>query len=215
MTPFIVKIAQDEIPQDVLQQAGAILRGGGVLLHPTETVYGLAARWDREDALHRIARIKQRPPNQPLTLMVARVEAILQLSGWEDGRLRRFLQAAFPAPLTVLLPRKRTLPILYWNQFPLLGFRLPAHRPSLQLVQAAGQPLVTTSANLSGQAPPKALPEVPDSLKDQVDLVLDGGPCLLQVPSTIIQIDPQRWSYQLVRRGALAAEEINRFFEQG
>ncbi len=214
MTQNRFKIPTDEIPPELLTRAGHILRSGGVVLHPTETVYGLAAHWEREEALQRIARIKGRSPAQPFTLMVASIEDILRISGYTSELLQRFLKAVFPVPLTVLLPHRQTLPVAYWRQFPVLGFRMPDHRPSLQLVQAAGAPLVTTSANLTGQSPPKALQEVPDAIVSQVDLTLDGGLCRFQVPSTIIQIDPEQWTYQLIRPGAFPVAKINRFFDR-
>jgi len=188
--------------QHILRKAVECLNRPGVILHATETVYGLAARWDDEAALQKVSHIKRRPPEQPYSIMIDDIESALALSGWNSMELRRLLEALFPAPLTLLLPRKRLLEPDFWNQFPEIGFRMPAHTLSRELVRQVGAPLITTSANLSGEAPPASIAEVNREILTGVDCTLDSGVCELKTPSTVVRIDVESGNYTILRPGA-------------
>lgn len=198
----------DEIPQNVAD----CLKNGGVIAHATETVYGLACRWDNEAALERVAIIKQRPPEQPYSLLVNDVASIFQLTGLDNLQMHNFLETLFPAPVTVLLPRIRDAKIAFWNDFPLLGFRLPDDPLCQKLVAAAGVPLITTSANLSGEAPPVSAEKLSGEIAQQVDFILDSGSCKYQIPSTIVQLNSTLDTYRIIRTGAFPAKEFDEIF---
>ncbi len=200
--------------QQAIKQAGECLQNEGVVIHATETVYGLAARWDREVALKRVAQIKGRALQQPFSIMVSTVDQILQIEPFLPPQVQQFLQQLFPAPVTVLLPRSKALPVSYWNQFPLIGFRLPDHKLSRELVVAAGSPLITTSANFSGQPSPKKADDIPKELIQRVDLILDSGPTAGGVPSTIVEISKNWQELTLVREGPVSLEKILTFFQK-
>ncbi len=195
-----------------VQEAGAILQRGGVVLHATETVYGLATRWDQESSLKRVAAIKHRNQAQPFSIMVSTVQEIVQIIKALPQPIVHFLERLFPAPVTVLSPRTQTVTVAYWNQFPYLGFRYPDHRLSVALVQATGHPLITTSANLSGGPAPRTIEEVPLEIQQQVDLILDSGPVEGGIPSTIIRLTEDWRSLELVREGPIPLRKILSFF---
>ena len=197
------QIAEDHPDATAIRMAGAVLKRGGVIIHATETVYGLAARWDDALALARVDVIKQRLPAQPYSLLVSNIEQIIALIGWDSPRLQRLLTQLYPAPVTVLLPRKMPLETKFWNDFPLLGFRMPAHHICRELLSAAGLPLITTSANRSGEAPPVSADVISGEVSKLADVFLDSGTCRLQTPSTIVQLDEQLDDYRIIRRGAL------------
>jgi len=206
---------QSERPDPkIVEAAAAVLKQGGIILHSTETVYGLAALWDHEQALQRVARIKGRHLTQPFSIMVKSVPQIQEISGIEDARLLRFLKELLPAPVTVLLPREKKFAVDYWNQFPFMGFRLPEHALSIALVEAAGKPLITTSANISGEPPPRELNEVSENVLKAVDLILDGGRCKYQIPSTVFELYWERKEISLIRTGAYPVEEIQRILKK-
>lgn len=200
----------DEIPQNVAD----CLKNGGVIAHATETVYGLACRWDDESALERVAIIKQRPPEQPYSLLVNDVDSICQLTGMNDLQMRNFLEMLFPAPVTVLLPRIRDAKIAFWNGFPLLGFRLPDDPLCQKLVAAAGAPLITTSANLSGEAPPVSAEQLSGKIAQRVDFILDSGSCKYQIPSTIVQLNNTLDTYRVIRTGAFSTKDFDEIFRK-
>ncbi len=208
----IIRIDPENPDLQALQQAGQVLNAGGLVLHPTETVYGLAAAWDDPEALSRVAKLKERQLTQPFSIMVGSVEQIVEIAEIEDPRFQQFLQALFPAPVTVLLPRQHELSVSFWNQYSTLGFRLPEHQLSRKLVEMVGKPLITTSANLSGQPPASELKDVPESILNQVDLVLDGGTCLYKIPSTVIEVDWSSGKLSVKRKGAMSVTKIKEIF---
>jgi L-threonylcarbamoyladenylate synthase len=210
MIQSIIINSATEIPEAVYLS----LQQDGVVLHATETVYGLTCRWDSEAALQKVAHIKQRPPQQPYSLMVGDVDTILSLIGSRDSRLRDWLNGLYPAPITLLLPRKKAAPISYWNQFSHLGFRIPDDPVCQALCRTTGLPLITTSANLSGDPPPVAIHQVVAEIRDKVDWLLDSGACRYRVPSTIVQLSENFDEYKLIREGAFSVETFDNYFRQ-
>lgn len=196
----------------IIIEVAEIITSGGVVAHPTETVYGLTTVWDDIPALQRVALLKGRDTTQPFSIMVDAVEDILNISGWEIPEVESFLQNVFPAPLTLLLPRLRELPVAYWNRFPDLGFRMPQHELSRKLVHICGKPLITTSANLSGGTAPVSAGEISPSISSGCDIVLDSGPCKLGSPSTVIWVDFENQSFKLIRKGAYSLETFRARF---
>jgi len=188
---------------------GKILRDGGVLLHPTETVYGLAARWDNYDALKKIAQLKQRDVNKPLSVMVASHQSLetdlLITNEWILDICKKLL----PGALTLLIPSNHNYPLPYWNQFPEIGVRYPDHKLSNFLMNSCGVPIVTTSANLTGESPPAAYENVNISIRSGVAGKIDNGTCKHSIPSTIVKVDPTDKSGTLIRHGAVSEELLS------
>ena len=202
----------EENQSKILERAARILQGGGIIVHPTETVYGLATRWDREQSLRRVAQIKQRNEAQPFSIMVSQVEQIEEIAGPLPPHIHQFLHQLFPAPVTVLLPRQKQVSISYWNQFPYLGFRVPQHAFSRALIAKTGISLITTSANFSGKPAPKTAEEIEEAIRSQVDMVIDGGTIPQGIPSTIVRVSEDWSDLTVVRQGALPLEKILLFF---
>ena len=210
MKRFVVD--QNRPQKEAIQQAARVLKTGGVVLHPTETVYGLAAVFDNPSALQRVLRLKGRSLQQPFSLMVADIAWILNLVGQSAPECERFLRHVFPAPLTLLLPREKKLSTAYWNQFEYLGFRLPEHPLSRNLVQWVGKPIITTSANLTGQPAPSQPEEIAPEIVNGVEVFLDGGETHFKVPSTIVKISWSEKQITCVRAGAVPFEKIKAIF---
>ncbi len=158
-----------------LTRAAKLLRSGGVIAFPTDTVYGLGAAADDEVACRRIFAIKGRPVGLPLILMAA---AESQLEGWVhvDGRAEDFIRRFWPGPLTVILHAKGG---------GTLGVRIPKHEVTLELLRAAG-PLMTTSANLHGKEPAMNADEA--ASLTGVAAILDGGPAPGGVASSVLDL---------------------------
>ncbi len=197
----------------LVEQAAACLRNGGVLLHATETVYGLAARWNAFEALERIRTIKGREQASPFSILVWDVEQIFTLSGQRSPALERFVRRLFPGPITLVLPRLAPLPG-EWGELQAIGFRLPDHPLSIALAKQAGAALITTSANKSGQPPAADSSLLDPQVYNAVDLIIDSGICPLKTPSTVIKIDPQKSSLELLRDGAAPFQQIEATFRK-
>ena len=193
--------------------AAALLRDGGIVVHATETVYGIAARWDDAEALARVAQIKGRNLRQPFSVMFAEVSAVKSVLGWWDERLAALFSMLFPAPVTLIVPNRNPERLPYWQQFGDTGIRMPDHAVSRRLIEQAGCPLITTSANCAGEPPPVSLAEITPNILNQADAVLDSGPCLLKVPSSIYRIvaDPPSW--QEIRAGAFPSAQFTAHFQ--
>jgi L-threonylcarbamoyladenylate synthase len=208
----MIKINPDQPDHKVLHKAADTFKDGKIIIHPTETVYGIAGIYSSEQTQKKISSIKRRPPTQPFSIMVNGLDDVFQISGAFEGWVKSFLALILPDAITVLLPRKKLTGISFWDQFPLLGFRFPRHHLSNLLVAEAGEPIVSTSANLKGDPPPSAVEDIQPEILKQDDLVLDGGYNEAGVPSTIIKIDTERKKLQLVRPGAVAWRRIQNMF---
>ncbi|HEX4846629.1 MAG TPA: L-threonylcarbamoyladenylate synthase [Novosphingobium sp.] len=188
--------------------AAAILRDGGLVAVPTETVYGLAARADSADAVAAIYRAKGRPDFNPLIVHVpdrAGAETFAVL----DDRARRLAAAFWPGALTLVVPLREGARIASAVTAGLstIALRCPAHPVMQALLKAAGLPLAAPSANRSGAISPTRAGHVAASLGGRVDLILDGGSCAAGLESTIVALR-EDGSWQLLRPGPIAPERI-------
>ena len=191
-----------------IAKAAALLKDGGVVGMPTETVYGLAANAFDGRALARIYEIKGRPQFNPLISHFAEagdVEACAVM----DEPAKALAQAFWPGPLTLVLPRVKNCPVseLASAGLETIAVRVPAHPAARKLIKACGFPLVAPSANLSGSISPTSPAHVAESLGDKVDMILAAGASSVGVESTVVDLSGER--PVILRPGAVTAEEIS------
>jgi L-threonylcarbamoyladenylate synthase len=192
-----------------INQAADIMRAGGLVAMPTETVYGLAADATNDRAVARVFEAKGRPRFNPLIIHVDSLAAAERHA--EFFPLARRLAAEFwPGPLTLVLPRKADSPISWLATAGLatVALRAPAHDIAQALLKSAGRPLAAPSANPSGSLSPTRAQHVRDGLGDAVDMILDGGPSPVGVESTVVKVDGD--ALILLRPGGLAVADIER-----
>jgi L-threonylcarbamoyladenylate synthase len=184
-------LAQGALLEPAIARAAAVICAGGTVAVPTETVYGLAARADRDDAVAAIYRAKGRPDFNPLIVHVADLAHAGQLVQLDDTA-RLLAERFWPGPLTLVLPRRDDagLSAAVSAGLPTLAVRCPAHRVMRALIVATGLPLAAPSANRSGAVSPTSAHHVAVSLGNRVDLILDGGDCAQGLESTIVAIRP-------------------------
>jgi L-threonylcarbamoyladenylate synthase len=189
-----------------ITEAADVLRAGGLVAFPTETVYGLGADASRDDATARIFAVKRRPSAHPLIVHLA-PEA--RLDDWAievpEGA-RRLALAGWPGPLTVILPRGPRVSLAATGGAETVGLRVPSHPMAQALLRAFGGGIAAPSANRFGAVSPTTADHVIADLGDEVDYVLDGGPCEVGVESTII--DFSRGQPVLLRPGGMSREAI-------
>ena len=193
---------------DLLAQAVETLRRGGVIALPTETVYGLAANAEDELAVRRVFAIKGRPATHPLIVHVARAE---ELSSWArhiPEEAWRLAAAFWPGPLTLVLQRSARATDAVTGGQDTVALRVPHHPVALAVLDALGGGVAAPSANRFGRVSPTTAEHVRVDLGDEVDLLLDGGPCTVGVESTIV--DLSSGAPAVLRPGGLAVEEISR-----
>ncbi len=189
-----------------VDRALEVLRSGGLVAIPTETVYGLAGDATNEAAVRRIFAAKGRPADHPLIVHIA---SAAQLSDWADevpSAAERLASTCWPGPLTLLVPKARhVLPVVTGGRST-VGIRVPAHPLTEELLTRFGGGLAAPSANRFGMVSPTTAQHVRDDLGDAVDFVLDGGPCPIGVESTII--DCSVTPPQILRPGGIPSEQI-------
>ena len=193
-------------------QAGNILRQGGVVAIPTETVYGLAASALNEEAVKRIFAAKGRPSDNPLIVHICDLGQLPLL--WRDvpRRALKLAQAFWPGPLTMVLPKTDTVPACVSAGLDTVGVRMPSHEQALAVIRAAGVPLAAPSANASGRPSPTESQHVLEDMDGKIDAVLDGGPCLVGVESTVLDLTGER--PRILRPGAITLEMIEQALGQ-
>lgn len=191
-----------------VERAAEVLRRGGLVAVPTETVYGLAARADSRDAVAAIYRAKGRPEFNPLIVHVPDVSAAERFAHF-DGPARTLAERFWPGPLTLVLPRRDAgLAAAVTAGLQTVALRCPAHPAMRDLLKAAGLPIAAPSANRSGAVSPTSAAHVVASLAGAVDLVLDGGPCSGGIESTIVALRPGG-AWQVLRPGPVSKAQIS------
>jgi L-threonylcarbamoyladenylate synthase len=189
--------------------AARLLRDGGLVAFPTETVYGLGADATNDRAVARVFEAKGRPRFNPLISHVASVVEARAL-GRFDGRAEKLAEAFWPGPLTLVLPRTADCPVsrLACAGLESIALRVPRHPVARQLLEAVGRPIVAPSANPSGRLSPTEAAHVAAGLGAKVDMILDGGPCDIGLESTVISLIDER--ARLLRAGGLPRQAIER-----
>lgn len=189
-----------------LTEAAALLRAGKLVAFPTETVYGLGANALDADAVRRIFEAKGRPLTSPLIVHVAGLEAARELAlEWPDSA-GKLAGTFWPGPLTIIVPKKPSVPDIVTAGLPGVGLRMPAHPMALALLREAGIPLAAPSANRFTQLSPTTAEHVRAGLGGRVDLILDGGPCTVGIESTVISLTETR--PRILRPGMISQPEI-------
>ncbi len=189
-----------------IQKAAQIIQEGGLVAFPTETVYGLGADALNPYAVAEIFEVKNRPTFDPLIVHVADVrQAEILVLKFPSAALK-LIEKFWPGPLTVVLPKSSMVPDIVTSSLPNVAIRVPNHPLALELIRESGRPIAAPSANLFGQVSPTTAEHVRQSFGGKIGMILDGGPCLVGVESTVISfVDKEP---VLLRPGGAPLEEI-------
>ena len=215
----LLKITSDAESGSAAQEGGEVLARGGLVIFPTETVYGVAANAELPAALDRLRKFKQRPANKPFTLHIGKKSDLHRYVPQLSPLNQQFLRKAWPGPLTVIfslnisqieivraeLPPNQ-IQALYLDHT--IGVRLPDHRTAQKLLNAVEAPIVAPSANLAGNNPPVTAQEAMAELDGKVDLALDFGPTKYKKASTVVRIEDERM--EVLRPGVLDEGALER-----
>ena len=189
---------------DAIRRAAVIIRSGGVVIYPTETVYGLGCDPANVDAAQRVCIIKGRA-DKPLPVACADVETVRRVVDFSPAA-ERVATRFWPGPLMLVLPAKVNYSMWVTHGATTLGVRVPDHTIALKLAKLSGGVIVSTSANRSSEPPPTTAQEAADQIGGEVDLILDGGPSPLRQPSTVLDLSGENaW---ILRRGPVTAKQL-------
>lgn len=205
-----VDLDRDNI-EIVINQAVDVLRKGGIIAYPTETFYGLGAKFDMNDALKRLYELKRRPRQKAMPVIVGNVESLSEIvSGEWLGNIplyaKSLMDRCWPGPLTLLLPAKERLSEYLTANTGMIAVRIPGESFALHLARKSGFPVTATSANPSGMPPAADAEMVGTYFGNGIDLIIDGGPAPGGLPSTIV--DMSEGKIRIIREGARGRDEI-------
>jgi L-threonylcarbamoyladenylate synthase len=189
-----------------VEHAARLLRDGQLVAFATETVYGLGANALDVNAIARVFAVKNRPHFDPLIVHVATRDWLPRLVTEWPEQAQRLADRFWPGPLTLVLPKTDLVPDLVTSGLPSVAVRMPSHWLALELLQRADVPVAAPSANPFGQLSPTRAEHVAEQLGQQIDYILDGGPCRVGVESTVVQIQSDRTV--LLRPGGVPLEEL-------
>jgi L-threonylcarbamoyladenylate synthase len=189
-----------------IEMAAEMIRDGGLVAIPTDTVYGIAASWRQIPALERIFAIKHRDRTKPIPLLVSSMEALSRIVPSIDPAIGLLLDQFWPGALTISLPAPKGAPPSLLAGDGTIGVRMPNHRLALELIERSGGVVACTSANISGEDPATSAQDVVASLGDVLDGIVDGGRAFGGVPSTVAGLVGTE--LVIYREGAISAEAL-------
>jgi len=191
---------------EALAEAARILAAGGVIVFPTDTVYGLACDLFDAAAVARIYEIKGRPARLPLIAMFAEPAEWPRVAAALPESARRYMEQFWPGPLTIIVPARADIAAIALGGGTTIGMRIPDHAVARDLLRLTARPLATTSANLSGCPAACSAKEAVEQLGDTVDLILDAGHCPGGQVSTVVDCTTEPLT--ILREGAITAEML-------
>ena len=189
--------------EDNILTASRIVTSGGLVVYPTDTVYGLGCNPFNTEAVKRIFKVKGER-DKPLPILASDVESIERIA-FLSGKARKIATRFWPGPLTLVVPKKPVLPEIATCNLNSVGVRIPKHDVALRLIHLSNGLLVGTSANKTGAKPPCTAQGVAEQLREEVDVILDGG-TTLGVSSTVVDFTQQK--PKILREGPICLEEI-------
>ena len=206
MITTVAKVDRLNLDPSVISKAAGIIKSGGLVAFPTETVYGLGADALNPEAVRKIYEAKERPPEKALILHVDGISQAEKYVELNDAALKLMMKF-WPGPLTFVLPARDTVPLITRAGLPTAAVRMPDDAIAQALISSVGSPIAAPSANLSGRPSPIDAEMVFNDMAGRIDMIIDGGSVKLGTPSTIIDAtQPERIS--LLRLGGLRFVEI-------
>ena len=206
MNTEIIRISDPAAQDPELARAAAVIRAGGLVAFPTETVYGLGGDGTDDNAAKKIYAAKGRPSDNPLIIHVA-VPGDASRYAVTNSTYERLAKAFMPGPLTVILPKRDCIPFSVTGGLDTVAVRCPSHPVAHRLIELAGVPIAAPSANLSGKPSPTCADDVIHDLSGRVDMILDGGACEIGLESTIVKIDGEE-AVTILRPGGITYDAL-------
>lgn len=190
----------------VILNAAEIIRGGGVVVFPTRSIYGMAANAFDNAAVDRIFRIKKRPSRKPLLLLIKNRDDLLQLVRHVPPPAQKLMDRFWPGRLTIIMDAVESLPKRLTAGTGRIGIRLTAHPVAKSLIAAVGSPITGTSANLSGKPGCSQVSRLHSAVARKVDMILDAGVLEEGVGSTVVEVTNEE--VLMLREGSISSEEL-------
>lgn len=203
---------ENKLDYEELKIPAKIIKEGGIVIFPTETVYGIGTNGLDKEAIKRLYEIKQRPLNKPISLLVSNIEMVNQVAKNISKLEYKIMQNFFPGPLTIILEKKDIVPDILTANTNTVGIRMPSGEIARKLIEYAGIPIATPSANISGKPSGTNIKDIQKDFERKVDYFIDNGESKLGIPSTIIRVINDE--VHILRQGSISMEQINAIYHK-
>jgi L-threonylcarbamoyladenylate synthase len=180
-----------------LAKAIVILKSGGIVAFPTDTVYGIAAMPFNKKAVMKLYKIKEREKNKPIALLVSSKKIAEKFASSIPSKAKKLMTKYWPGPLTLIFKKRKSIPAFLTSNLPTIGIRMPKNDIALKLIKKSGGALAVTSANISGNKPAISAGQI--RRFKGIDLVIDGGKCRIGIPSSVVLVSKDGLS--IIRKG--------------
>ena len=197
---------ENKLDYEELKIPAKIIKEGGIVIFPTETVYGIGTNGLDEKAIKRLYEVKQRPLNKPISLLVSNIEMVEQVAKNILKLEYKIMQNFFPGPLTIILEKKNIVPNILTANTNTVGIRMPSGEIARKLIEYAGVPIATPSANISGKPSGTNIKDIQKDFERKVDYFIDNGESKLGIPSTIVRVINDE--IHILRQGSITMEQI-------
>ena len=207
MQTKVLKIDPQNIDSEKIKKAAQVIKRGGIVAFPTETVYGLAADFFNKQAVDRIFEVKKRPKDKPLSVQIEDITYLEKLACDVPALAYQLAGKFWPGPLTLVLPARRSLGVGgKAKERGTIGVRIPDNKIARSLIKESATALVAPSANFSGEPAAKTAQELMHSFDGLIEMVIDSGPVELGMPSTVVDLTVS--PYKILREGAISRKDI-------
>jgi len=196
MKTKVIKLNPDFPEEPLIDEAAKVLKNGGLVVFPTETVYGIAANISNKDTVNKLYEIKKRPKDKPFSIHIADFDSLKQLGIIFSKDAERVARRFWPGPLTL---------VAFNNKKEKIGLRMPDNRIAFMLIKKSGVSVIAPSANLSGNKPPVSVEEAISEMDGHVNIILDGGRARIGMESTVMDVTEK--PFRILRQGAIPAKE--------
>lgn len=203
---------ENRLDYEELKIPAKIIKEGGIVIFPTETVYGIGTNGLDKEAIKRLYEVKQRPLNKPISLLVNNIEMVNQVAKNISKLEYKIMQNFFPGPLTIILEKKDIVPNILTANTNTVGIRMPSGEIARKLIEYAGIPIATPSANISGKPSGTNIKDIQKDFEGKVDYFIDNGESKLGIPSTIVRVINNE--VHILRQGSISMEQIKAIYHK-
>lgn len=197
---------KNETDYTKLKETTKIIKNGGIVIFPTETVYGIGANGLDANAVKKLYDIKQRPINKPISLLVSNMDMINKIAKDITKTEYKLMEKFFPGPLTIILKKKEIIPDIVTANQDTVGIRMPNGDVAKKLIEYSNVPIATPSANISGKPSGTNIKDIFNDFNKKVDYFIDGGESNLGIASTIVKVIDE--VPHILRQGSITKEQI-------
>lgn len=199
---------KDEIDYNELKEAAEVIKQGGIVIFPTETVYGIGTNGVDSKAIEKLYKIKERPYHKPISLLVSDIHMVNLVAKDITNLEYKLMEKFFPGPLTMILKKRDIVPDILTAGQNTIGVRIPSGKIARKLIEYVGKPIATSSANISGKPSKTNMKNMMKEFKEQVDYFIDSGESEIGIASTVIQVIDG--IPNILREGSISIEEIKK-----